>query len=588
MKKTGNMLKKTCLISLLMVLVLGSNLVNVRSDEDEREIVVPVITESKTWDPMVGYGAGSDTVTYNIYEGLIAIERLGNGTWVFKPLLATSWESQDNLVWTFNLREGVKFHDGTPFNSSAVVYWYERMVGVNRGPAWLYDMVIEEVEATDTYEVKITLREAIPEFDFKCIMSNVFGAYGIMSPTYATAHATEEDPWAEEYMYDHASGTGPYMLVDVEHGSESVWQSFPDYWGGWEGEHIDKVVFRVIGDPQVQMMQFLSGDVDLYAPTRDQILGVQDEYPDAKLFVDKQYLSVLYIFMNMGKSGPLQDVNVRKAISYAFDYQGVIDHVYNGYARPAKGPLPHGIPLFYDGTYQYQTNLTRAKEYMAKSSYKNEYNSTSPAKIVAAPGDWEQIAQVFQSNVKEIGIEVEIQSMPYSVLWDLMSDPETAPEFTIALWYPDYPTADVYLTPVFGPMETAWQNWAFYESEEVNSLLLEGRYEFDEDERADIYKDIQEIIVEDAPTVFMLEEDRVTFLASYVEGYNRSPIHNGVSYYEMNVEDKYVSEPEPSNGDGEPEPTDGGTQYNTNMIIVGGVVVVVIALIIYFFMQKKG
>jgi peptide/nickel transport system substrate-binding protein len=286
----------------------------------------------------------------------------------------------------------------------------------------------------------------------------------------------------------------------------------------------------------------------------------------------------------MGKTGPLQDINVRKAVSHAFDYQGVIDHVYNGYARPAKGPLPRGIPHFYDETFQYQTDMTLAKEYMAQSDYPDGFSAT----IVASPGQWEQIAEVFQTNVKEIGIDVEIQSMPYSVLWDLMSDPETAPEFTIALWYPDYPTADVYLTPVFGPMATAWQNWAFYESEEVNSLLLEGRYEFDEDERAGIYKDVQEIIVEDAPVVFMLEEDRVTFLASYVEGYNRSPIHNGVSYYDMNVEGKYATEPEPSNGDEEPEPTDGEPQNNTNMIIIGGVVVVVLVLIIFFFMQKKG
>lgn len=585
MKNKKNTLKKTYLISFFFMLILALNTFPASSQEaEETEIIVPVITESKTWDPMVGYGSGSDTVTYNIYEGLIAIERLANGTWIFKPLLATSWESSDNMVWTFNLQEDVKFHDGTPFNSSAVVYWFDRMVGVNRGPAWLYASVIEKVEEIDTYKVKITLTEAIPAFDFKCIMSNVFGAYGIMSPTYVQAYATEDDPYAEEYMYDHTSGTGPYKLVNVEHGSESVWEAFPDYWGGWEGEHIDKVIFRVIGDPQVQMMQFLSGDVDLYAPTRDQIAGVQSELPEANLFVDKQYLSVLYIFMNMGKSGELQDVNVRKAISYAFDYQGVIDHVYNGYARPAKGPLPQGIPHFYSDTYQYETNLTLAKEYMANSAYPDGFS----ADIVAAPGTWEQIAEVFQTNVKEIGIDVEILSMPYSVLWDLMSDPETAPEFTIALWYPDYPTADVYLTPVFGPMATAWQNWAFYVSEEVNDLLLEGRYEAEEDIRAEIYKDIQEIIVEDAPTVFMLEEDRVTFLAPYVEGYERSPIHNGVSYYDMNVEDKYVSEPEPTNGDDEPEPVDDQPQNNTNMILIGGVVVVLIVIIAYFFMQKKG
>jgi peptide/nickel transport system substrate-binding protein len=571
--------KKRELLILLLLILMGTSVNGIYSQmgEEERVLIVPQLVETKTWDPMVGYGAGSDTVTYNIYEGLISIERLDNGTWVFDPLLSTSWVmSEDQMEWTFQLREGVLFHDNTPFNSSAVEYWFERMKGVNRGPAWLYTSVIDRVEALDEYTVKIYLTEAIPPFDFKCIMSNVFGAYGIVSPTFVQAHATEGDPWAEEYMYDHTSGTGPYMLVDVEHGSESTWEKYLDYWGGWEGDHIDKVIFRVLGDPQVQMMQFLSEEVDLLAPERDQIQGIQEERPEAKLFVDSEYLSVLYTFMNMGKTGPLQDINVRKAISYAFDYQGVIEHVYSGYARAARGPLPHGIPHFYPEVKQYNRNLTKAQKFMANSSHPEGFSAT----IVASPGTWEQIAEVFQTNMEELGINVEIQSMPYSVLWDLMSDPETAPEFTIALWYPDYPTADVYLTPVFGPMETAWQNWAFYENEEVNNLLAEGRYEFDEEERAGIYQEIQEQIVEDAPCLFMLEEDRVTFLAPYVEGYDRSPIHNGVSYYDMSIEGKYET-PSPN---GEPDGTNGTNQ----MLIYLGVAVAIIGVGGYLYIQRRG
>jgi len=570
------------LASLLLSSIFALGAVPIVSAVEERVYTVPVITEAKTWDPMVGYGSGSDTVSYNIYEGLLAIDRTEDGEWVFSSLLATSWsESEDHTEWTFGLREGVTFHDGTPFNSSAVVYWFERMDGVGRGPAWLYSMVIDSVEAVDTYTVKIRLTEAIPAFDFKCIMSNVFGAYGIMSPTYAQAHTTEEDPWAAEWMYDHTCGTGPYMVESVAHGDKSVWVKFPDYRGGWEGNHIDKVVFEVVGDPQVQMMQYLSGEVDAYGPTRDQIPGVFAEKEDSKLFVDREYLSVLYIFMNLEKEGPIQDVNVRRAISHAFDYQGVIDFVYNGYARSAKGPLPHGIPHFDDEVFQYTTDIEEAKNYMAKSAYAEGFSAT----IIAGPGTWEQIAEVFQRNMFEIGIDVSIQVVPYSVLWDLMADPETAPEFTIALWYPDYPTADVYLTPVFGPMETAWQNWAFYVNPEVNALLDEGRYEFDEDERAGIYSEVQAKIVEDVPVVFMLEEDRVTFLAPYVEGYERSPIHQGISYYKMSIEGKYPAELPPEEPPVTP-PDEGPKTQNTTLYMAAAVIVILAGALIYTQMKK--
>ena len=140
--------------------------------------------------------------------------------------------------------------------------------------------------------------------------------------------------------------------------------------------------------------------------------------------------------------------------------------------------------------------------------------------------------------------------LAHKALRDLMADPDTAPEFTIALWYPDYPTADSYLTPVFGPLETSWQNWAYYDNDEVNQLLEEARFEFDEATRTEIYEEIQSILIEDAPCVYMIEEDRLTFLQPYVEGYHRVPNHQAYAIYKMSAEGKYPpEEPEP-----EPEP----------------------------------
>lgn len=571
-----------CTVILTMLVGAGVTVAGISQEalvtqRKDRVLIVPLATESKTWDPMVGYGSGSDMVTYNIYEGLMSIEHLDNGTWTFKPLLATSWTEADNhTMWTFNLRQNVTFHDGTRFNSSAVKYWFDRMLGVNKGPAWLYDTYIDKVVPVDDYTVKMYLKQAMPSFDFKCIISNAFGAYGIVSPTYVKAHAAADDPWAKKWMYDHASGTGPYMLANVTHGVESVWLKNPNYWGGWQGDHIDKVVFPIVADQQVSMMKFLKKEVDMYGPTIEQIPGVLSQMPEARLDIDKEYLSVTYIFMNMEKKGPLQDINVRKAVSYAFDYQGVIDHIYAGYAGQARGPLPHGIPYWDPNLMLYQTNLTKAKAYLANSSYPNGFTAT----IVAGPGDWERVAEVFQRNMALLGITINIQSVQYAVLWDMMANGTTAPEFSIALWYPDYPTADVYLTPVFGPMETAWQNWAFYVNPQVNTLLDQGRFEFNETKQAQTYRTIQKLIVDDAPTVFMYEQYRVSFLQNYVKGFKRSPLHGGYSIYSMSIEGKYPGETIT------PPPPPPSEPFPTTYLVVGVAVAIVVLLIVVLIRKR--
>ena len=547
--KLYNYKKIVLILTLLTLSVLSQS--PALAEDEERVYIVPTTAESKTWDPRVGYGSGSDQVTYHIYEALLGVEYTDEGEWEFYPLLATTWDIADNnSMITFDLREDVKFHDGTPFNSSAVKYWFDRMAGVGRGPAWLYTMYIEDVIPLDTYKVAVNLTVATPIFDILCIMSNPFGAYAIVSPTYVEAHTTEEDPGAEDWMYDHACGTGPYMLESVDHGSESVWVKHEDYWGGWDGDHIDKVVYEVIENTQTQLMQFLAGEIDILSPEYSQVEDIKSQKPDAVLYVDETFLSELYIFMNMAKEGPLQDINVRKAVSYAFDYEGVVEQVYAGYALQGRGPLPHALPEFDPDVYQYSYNLTKAREYMAMSNYSEGFS----ALIVPSPGNWEQIAEVFQSNMAELNIDVEIQTMTYSVLWDVMSEPDTAPEFSIALWYPDYATADSYITPVFGPIAWSWQNWAFYETEEVNNLLDEGRFEFNETRRMEIYKEIQAILVEDAPCVYMLEEDRLSFMQPYLKGFKRVPNIQGYSVYDMSLEGKYPP-PEP---DPEPEDTGGG------------------------------
>ena len=216
------------------------------------------------WDPAIYYSA-EPRVMLNIYETLTYYNP---ETGTAEPRLATSWSvSDDGLVWTFNLREGVKFHDGSDWNAAAAKANLDRVREMRKGAAYIWDSV-SEITATDDHALTITTSYPAP---LNLIASAQYAA------TMASPAALEQG--TEWFMEGNAVGTGPYRLVQWEKSQQMVLEKFDEYWGGWTGDEFDRVVYRLVSEvaTQVQMLRGGEGDVMVSTAPADLLNQLQGD-----------------------------------------------------------------------------------------------------------------------------------------------------------------------------------------------------------------------------------------------------------------------------------------------------------------------
>lgn len=198
-------------------------------------LVYAAYGDIKDWDPSAAFSM-EVVMLVSVYEPLVWYNPPGSDPQL-KPALATSWEtSEDGLTWTFHLRKGVAFHDGEPFNAEAVKYSLERTMAMKKGAYYIWSAV-KEIKVVDDYTVQFLLDNPAP---VDLIASSQYGAY-IFSPK-AGEKGTD---W---FMQGKAAGTGPYQVDRWEKSQQVVLTKFDDYWGGWEGDHFERVIIKVVLD----------------------------------------------------------------------------------------------------------------------------------------------------------------------------------------------------------------------------------------------------------------------------------------------------------------------------------------------------
>lgn len=282
------------------------------------------------WDPSVEYSNGI-VVLNNIYETLLRYEPLSEEV---IPVLATEYsKSDDGLTWTFKIREGVKFHDGTDLNAEAVKISIDRTMELGQGAAFIWDPV-EEIVVRDEYTVDFKLTYPAP---LDLIASSGYAAF-IMSP-----QAIEANP-EDWFSQGNEAGTGPYMLQSFKMGDEVVMTKFDDYWKGWEGDHFDKVVIKKVPETasRRQLVEKGEADVTMELPYED--IEALKGNPAVNV-MDVPSFQNLLAFLNTEKA-PLDDKLVRQALSYAFPYGDVVEYAMGGYATQGRGSIPAGHRSF--------------------------------------------------------------------------------------------------------------------------------------------------------------------------------------------------------------------------------------------------
>ncbi len=448
----------------------------------------------------VGLDPGRETDGESFYGSTQIFDTLvefAPGTTEVQPALAERWDvTADGLEFTFHLRRGVKFHDGTPFNADAVKFSFDRQFVEDHpyfdlGP-WQYwgymDMssIIDRIEVVDDYTVKFFLQKV--EAPFLANLAMDFAA--IVSPTAVAQYGIE--------FKNKPVGTGPFKFVSWTKDDNIVLDANKDYWG--EGPYLDRVIIRVIPDATARYLALKNGEVDVIDFPSAEDLELMEADPNIEL-IQQAGLNVGYIAMNNDKA-PFDNKMVRQAMNYAIDRQAIVDAVYGSAGQVAKNPLPPTMWSYNDSIDPYPYDPAMARKLLAEAGFPNGFTTDLWAMPVARPynPNARRIAEIVQADLAEIGVEAEIVSYD----WGTYLDKVDAGEHMMGMlgWTGDNGDPDNFLFVLLSAAAAdAGGNIAFWRNPRFNELIIEAKETFDQTRRTQLYEQAQVLFHEDAPWV---------------------------------------------------------------------------------------
>lgn len=458
--------------------------------------------DATTLDPAIAYDPPSVQATSLAYESLLTLK---GSTTALAPGLAVQWhESDQGKVWTLALRHGVQFADGTAFTSAAVKFSLERLIHMNQGPAWMFD-VISQIAIPSRYTVVITLK--YPYQPFIYTLAQPAGGL-IVSPAGVIKHGNA-------WFQNHTDGTGPYQVQTWIHGNEIVLTKNPDYWQGWGGHHVDQVILKISTEPSTEQMLLQSGQADMNNAFPLSNAAQLQGQPGLAVHVEPGP-SLLYIGLN-NRQGPTSNVLVRRALSYAMDYRGAVRTIYNGFAQQAQGPVPNVIWGHDSSLFQYHYDLKMARSLLTQAGYPHGFHLTITCEENPL---YEQVVQSFSSSLAQIGVDATVKVLPWAVEYEALVNPKTAPGAFITSWYGDFADPDGYLYPLFdsAAQGSVGFNLEWYGNPKVDALLSQARTQPNHTSRVRLYTEVQRLLVKDAPVIWVLNQKTAVVTRSDVHG----------------------------------------------------------------------
>lgn len=482
------------------------------------QLVVGLEAEPTSLDAHQISDYNSSRATMEIYDQLVEFK---DESTEIEPDLAEKWDvSGDGLVYTFHLKKGIKFHDGTPFNAEAVKFSIDRQTDPkhpyhNTGQFAYADFtfgMVNKVEAVDENTVKITLKERFAPF-----LSNMaMHAASIVSPAAVKKYGAD--------FTKHPVGTGPYKFVSWNPGVEIVLKKNEKYFKG--APHIDKLIFKPITDPQTRLAELESGNVDLIVNVPpDDLARLRD---DDNFKVNEQAgMHIWYTALNTQKK-PFDNVKVRQAVNYAINKKSIIKGILQGTGELANSPLPSTVWGHNAKLKNYDYDPEKAKKLLAEAGYKDGFKVTY---WVPESGSGMQqpqaMAAAIQSDLAKVGIQVKIQTIEWGAYLDKVFVPVDKNDMDMhqMSWIGDNGDPDNFLYILLSgkQMPTAGFNDAYYKNDEVDKLLSEARVTEDKKKRTEMYEKAQELIMADAPWIPVDYEKQIIVTSKKVKNFKLHP-----------------------------------------------------------------
>lgn len=483
-----------------------------------KDVVVAIPYSLSALDPYNTNSTLAQAVGKGWYEGLFEFDKDLN----IKPLLATEYKaSEDGLEYTFKLREGVKFHDGTDFNAEAVKINFERVLNkANALARYNQFNKIKSVEVVNPYEVKIILSEP-----FSALINNL-----------AHPSAMIISPKAlEQYGKDinfHPTGTGPFQFVEWKPGETVKMKRNENYWNKDSLAKVDSITFRVITDNNTRAAVMKTGEAHFTNPVPYEQVKILEKSGKVDIVVTPSIVE-RYVSINVLKK-PFDNIKVRQALNYAINKEALIKVTLNGYADVATGVVPPLVE-FSKQFKSYEYDPKKAKELLKEAGYPNGFETTLWAGY--NDGTSVKVIQFLQQQLRQVGIKASVEALESGQIVAKVQKVQKPEDAGVRLYYVGWSASTGEANWALAPLlkGDAWppvlSNTSYYKNDKVDANLEAALRTNDKAEKEKLYAEAQEIIWNEAPWVFLNVSKLVSAKSKNLEGIDVMP--DGSFYFKQ-------------------------------------------------------
>ena len=515
MLRWRNLAVAACLVS--GVVSLGGSAAQASSTNST--FVYDTYTQVMTgWDPSTSY-SNEIIAMQEMYETLT---RYNAATKTVQPLLATSWSSANGgKTWTFHLRSGVSFHDGKPLTATAVKDSVMRTIQLNQGAAYVWGAV-SSIATPSPLTVVFHLKYAAP---LDLISSSDYGAY-----IYDTSVASAKG--LAKWFVGHDAGTGPYEVNQYTPGAEVelTLKAYTKYWGGWKGSHYQQVVFRVTPTASTALQLAESGQVNYVEQLTPQLFKAAQGSSAVQTTNSSSWQNLIAFFNTA--AGPMANLNFRKAVAEAINYNGILAALQGAGVR-TSGIVPAGLVGYDPKGPEYNYNMTLAKKYLAKSPYAGKKVKLT---LTYTQGDAnEQLAsELIASELSPLGITVSVESLQWATQWAKAQNakPANRQDIFLMFWWPDYADPYSWFINLYQTEKTPYFNLSYFSNATLDKQIgsVEQVLAVNKTAGAKLYDTMQNEIYANAPTTTLYTAAYQRVLTAGISGYVDNPAYPNVVF----------------------------------------------------------
>ena len=483
-------------------------------------LVVAMAADPTGLDPEAVLNNTSGFVMATIFDSLVKYKP---GSVEVEPGLAESWEaSEDGLTYTFHLRKGVTFHDGTPFNGSNYIKTLKRLLVPKDDPYSIYKTGPVESYIDDTYG-EVTSYTAPDEntvvFKFKessaPFTTNLAMVWnGVPSPAAFEKYGKD--------FRSHPVGTGPFIFKEWRPGDQIILEANPSYWNG--KPKVDRLIFKEIPDSQAALLALKRGDVHIMADVGAQTIPAAKGDPNL-VIMTQPGLAVSGVALPFDTK-PFNDKRVRQALNYGIDKDAINKSLFGGYAETMTSPLPKAQWGFDPSLKGYPYDPAKAKQLLAEAGYPNGFETefltyNSPRGYNSAGAD---LAVAIQGQLQKLGIKANVRKQEIGAyLAEIRNKTTKYGGIWLQGWTGDNGDPDNFLFELFGSANIPVTNAARYNNPALDKILVEAQHVPDHAKRVALYSEAQKIILDDAPWIFVNSLMHVRVARKEVQGYLLNP-----------------------------------------------------------------